>query len=116
MDLPLDSDNESNLWLSLDVEGSVLLGLSFGGNEVGISLSVLIVVLLGIGGGNLSGLSSLLFGLLSRFLQCFKYSGVSLLLLKNVFWDNPGSELQRLTCDRQDLPFLCHQKMLNINK
>jgi hypothetical protein len=89
--LPLDSDNESNLWLSLDEERSVLLGISLGGDESGIGLGVLIVVLFGVGGSDLSGLNSLLFGGNSRILECFEYFSVSFLLLKNVFWDNPGS-------------------------
>lgn len=97
MYLPLDSDNESNLWLSLHEEGSVLFGVSLGLNQISLGLSVIVVVLLSVGGGDLSSSGSILFGLLSRFLECFKYLSVSFLLLKNVFWDNPGSKLQEIS-------------------
>ena len=96
-DLPLDSDNESNLWLSFNKEGSVLLGISLSGDKREIGLSVLIVVLLSIGSSESSSSGSILFGLSSRLLQCLKDLSVSFLLLKNVFWDNPGSKYRRLT-------------------
>jgi hypothetical protein len=108
--LPLESDNESNLWLSINVEGSVLLGISLGGNHGLISLSVLVVILFSILSSDLSSSGSILFGLDSRFLECFKYLSVSFLLLKNVFWDNPGSELQRIACVRQILTLFLPSK------
>ena len=47
--LPSNSDNESNLWLILDEEGTVGLGVSSVLNESSISSLVLVEVLLSIG-------------------------------------------------------------------
>jgi len=94
--LPFDSDDESNLWLSFNEERSVLLGLSLGGDHGGISSSVLLVVLLSISSSKCSSSSSFLFILNSGILECFENLSVSFLLLKNVFWDNPGSKLQKI--------------------
>lgn len=52
----LDSDDENQLWLSLNVEGVVGLGLSLGVNDSTLSISVLLVVL----SSSLSNSSSLL--------------------------------------------------------
>jgi hypothetical protein len=95
-DLPFDSDDESNLWLSFNEERSVLLGFSLGGDHGVISSSVLIVVLLSVSSSKCSSSSSILLSGNSGILKCFKYLSVSFLLLKNVFWDNPGSKLQKI--------------------
>lgn len=62
-DLPSNSDNESNLWLSLNEEGSLGLGISLGLNESLISGLVLLEVFLGVGGSNLSSGGSISLGL-----------------------------------------------------
>jgi hypothetical protein len=96
MHLPLDSDDESNLWLSFNEERSVLLGFSLGGDHGVISSSVLIVVLLSVSSSKCSGSSSILLSGNSGIFKSFQDLSVSFLLLKNVFWDNPGSKLQKI--------------------
>ena len=82
--LPLDSDNESNLGLTLNVEGSGGLGVSLGLDESGISSGVLLVVLLGVVGSNLSGSSSILLGFSSRISKSLEDLSISSLLLEDV--------------------------------
>lgn len=94
LNLPLDSDDESNLWLSFNEERAILLGVSLGGDQSGLLLGVLVVILLGIISSNLSSSSSILLCLSSRLLECLENLSISFLLLKNVFWDNPGSKLK----------------------
>ena len=82
--LPLDSDHESNLGLTLNVEGSGGLGVSLGFDESGISSGVLLVVLLGVVGSNLSGSSSILLGFSSRISKSLEDLSISSLLLEDV--------------------------------
>ena len=92
--LPSNSDNNSNFWFPFDEEGSSSLSVSLGFDESGISSGVLVVVLFGIG---ISGGSSSLSGSFSSssgIFECFKSFSISSLLLKNVFWDNPGSIIE----------------------
>lgn len=55
-DLPSDSNEESNLRLALNEELSLSLGISLVSDELSIGGLVLLEVLLGVGGSELSGL------------------------------------------------------------
>jgi len=83
----LDSDNESNLWLTLNVEGSSGLGISLGFDKSGISSGVLLVVLFGVVGSNLSGSGSILLGFSSGIGKSLKDLSISSLLLEDVLWN-----------------------------
>ena len=91
--LPSNSDDKSNFWFSFNEEGSSGFGVSLSFDKCGIGSLVLVVVLFGvsISGGSSRFSSSLVFD--SGIFECLKNLSISSLLLKNVFWDNPGSIL-----------------------
>jgi hypothetical protein len=93
--LPSDSHKESDLGLSLDEEGTGGLGVSSGLDESGVRGLILVEVLLSISGGCSSSSGSGSSGSSSALLEGGEQSGISSLLLKNVFWDNPGSEFAK---------------------
>ena len=93
--LPLDSHDESNLWLSLDEERTVLFGLSLTSDQIGVLLDSFVVILLSVFSSDLSSSGSISLCLSSRILECLENLSVSFLLLKNVFWDNPSSKLKK---------------------
>lgn len=82
-DLPSDSNEEGNLGLALDEELSLSLGISLVSDELSIGSLVLLEVLLGIGGSELSSLGG---GLLSG--SSGSNSGVSSLLISGGLLEN----------------------------
>ena len=93
--LPSGSEDEGDLGLSWHVEVSGGLGLSLGVDLSLISSGVLFGVLLGVGSSSLSGLSSVLLGLLTLGFTESKELGVSGLLLENIFWDTLCPKTER---------------------
>lgn len=82
-----NSNEESNLWFSLNEESTLLLSVSLGLDEGGISSLILLVVLLGVSKSGLSGLSSSLLGILTSLLLGLKQLGISGLFLQDVLWN-----------------------------
>lgn len=88
MNLPSDSNGESDLSFWFYKEISCSLSLSFSFNDVFLLFSVFLVVFLSVGGDCLSLFCSLLLGLISSILQLLQDFGVSGLLLLHVLRDN----------------------------
>jgi len=88
-----NSNDKGNLWLGLNEEVSFLLSGSLVINELLVGGSVLVEVLLGVGGSGLSGDNSILLGFNSSVLNSGGKFLVSCLLLKNVFWNNSSSKV-----------------------
>ena len=91
-----NSDNKSNFWFTFDEEGSSGFSVSLGLDKSGISSLILVVVLFSVGISDLSGSSSLSLSSSSALFECGESFSISSLLLKNVFWDNPGSFCHRI--------------------
>ena len=90
--LPSNSDDKSDLGLSLDEEVSSLLGGSLALDQVSIGLVVLGVVFLGVFLGLGSGSLSIGLGFGTSVGECLGKLGISGLLLENVFGHNSGSK------------------------
>ena len=88
INLPSGTDDEDELGLGLNVEVAGGLGLSLGIDEGLIGGGVLLGVLLGIGGGELALLSTVLLGGLAGSLDGGEQLGVSGLLLLDVLGDD----------------------------
>ena len=89
--LPSNSNNKGDLSGGWDEEVAGGLGISLGLDEGLIGGLVLVEVLLGALHGGGSGDDSIGLCLGSSILDCLCKLLISSLLLKNVFWDNPGS-------------------------
>lgn len=91
--LPSNSHNESNLWLTFNKEVTLSLSGSLSINKSLIVFSVFLKVFFGIGLGSSSGSFSVFLILCSFNLDGIGKFFISSLLFKNVFWNNSLSIL-----------------------
>jgi hypothetical protein len=92
LNLPSNSNNKGHFWCVGNEEASILLGGAYAVNQTLVCSFSSLPVLLSIGSSGLSKSSSFGFGFGSSVLDTLCEFCVSLLFLKNVFWDNSGSK------------------------